>query len=319
MPRVTCLIGLGSNEGDRRGALDAAVGRLQAEPSIRNVQPSRWYETEPIGGPGGQLPFLNGAVRLQTDASADDLLTLLKTIESDLGRRRTVRWGPRTLDLDLLLYGERTITTDRLTVPHPRMAFRRFVLEGAAEVAVEMVHPTLGRSVGSLWEHLNDAPNLVALAGSPGAAKSRWAEALGGALDALRIGKDSSDALSQLAASTAAGSAGPAWDRGIQLHALWLEEVRGLAASAHPTWTVSEFFPGDLFTLMQGALDAAKFAEFQAAIESVPLRPLLNVMVGDSPSDASSAWPQWNVGNISDAAVDDVLTVIRSMRPAPVT
>lgn len=115
---------------------------------------SSWHETEPVGGPP-QGPFLNGAALVRTDLEPRPLLRLLKTLERAAGREDAgPRWGPRPLDLDLLLFDDRVLDEPGLTVPHPRMTERRFVLEPAAEVAPELVHPATGRTVRELLEAL---------------------------------------------------------------------------------------------------------------------------------------------------------------------
>lgn len=170
MPQA--LIGLGANLGDRRGSLDRAIEALRSSPHIDSLRCSRWRETAPVGGPDGQNRFLNGAAVAHTTLSADQLHALLVSIENRLGRTRHERWSARTIDLDLLLYGDEIIDKPALTVPHPRMAFRRFVLEPAAEVAPEMIHPLIGWSMASLVEHLNTAANYAALVGPPGSGKT---------------------------------------------------------------------------------------------------------------------------------------------------
>ncbi len=168
-----CLIGLGSNQGDRQATLDAAAARLAATPQIKLLGRSRWRETAPVGGPPGQQPFLNGALKLETALGPHELLACLRQIEDALGRRRDQRWGPRTLDLDLLLYDELILDTPALALPHPRMAYRRFVLEPATEVAGAMVHPTIRWTVAQLLRHLDASARYVAMTG-PIAVGKTW-------------------------------------------------------------------------------------------------------------------------------------------------
>lgn len=167
-----CLIALGANLGDRQETLDWVVERLGQVPGVRVMARSRWQETRPVGGPSNQGAFLNGALVVETSLAPEGLLTLLQKLEAERGRRRQTHWGPRTLDLDLLLYDRVVLETPALTVPHSRMAWRRFVLEPAAEVGAEMVHPTIGWTVARLLEHLNQATPYVAVTGLPGAGKT---------------------------------------------------------------------------------------------------------------------------------------------------
>ncbi|MEK6236830.1 MAG: 2-amino-4-hydroxy-6-hydroxymethyldihydropteridine diphosphokinase [Planctomycetales bacterium] len=170
-----CLIGLGSNLGDRRQHLDEAAGQLSRRDDVQLLQQSRWMESLPLGGPGEQGTFLNGAIRLETPLSPHALLNVLQEIENQSGRRREQRWAARELDLDLLLFGHEIIRDELLTVPHPRMIYRRFVLEPAREIAEDMLHPTTGWTIARLLEHLNDATPYLALGGGSPAARSRLA------------------------------------------------------------------------------------------------------------------------------------------------
>ena len=123
------FLGLGSNLGDRRKNLREAVAAI---PDV--VAVSRVYETAPVGGPD-QGPYLNIVVRLETEHSPRELLEICREREAEARRVRTVRWGPRTLDVDVLLYGDVRIESDELTVPHPRMWERRFVLAPLSDIA----------------------------------------------------------------------------------------------------------------------------------------------------------------------------------------
>ena len=158
------LIGLGSNLGDRKAHLDRAVGALCRVPGVSAVAVSRYRETPPVGGPGGQGAFLNAAASLVTNLDPEPLLDVLQDVERDAGRVRGERWGERTLDLDLLLFGRLRLDTPRLRLPHPRMALRRFVLAPLAEVAPDAVDPVTGRAVADLLANLDRRPSYVALA-----------------------------------------------------------------------------------------------------------------------------------------------------------
>jgi 2-amino-4-hydroxy-6-hydroxymethyldihydropteridine diphosphokinase len=137
-------VGLGANLGDREAALRAAVGRLAAEPGVELVAVSSIRETEPVGIVD-QPSFLNAAAAIETDVPARELLDRLIEIERRLGRTRVgPPFGPRTIDLDLLLYGDLAVDEPGLTVPHPRLHERRFALEPLVELDPELVGPGLG-------------------------------------------------------------------------------------------------------------------------------------------------------------------------------
>src|SRR3954470_22797047 len=138
------LIALGSNLGNRRQQLDRAARMLAQTPGIYSVHQSKWRSTRAVGGAANQAEYLNGAICLETSLSAELLLAKLAEIEKQLGRVRHERWSPRTIDLDLLLYDQRVLRSPQLELPHPRMAFRKFVLDPAVEVAPDMLHATSG-------------------------------------------------------------------------------------------------------------------------------------------------------------------------------
>jgi 2-amino-4-hydroxy-6-hydroxymethyldihydropteridine diphosphokinase len=156
-PQITAYIALGSNQGDRRDYLDRAIQALQEHPDIDVTQVSSYHETAPVGGPPGQPNFLNAAAELKTDLSARDLLNALLEVERSLGRVRRERHGPRTIDLDLLLYGSEVIQKPGLMVPHPAMHEREFVLKPLAEIAPRAVHPLMDASVQDLLQGLGGA------------------------------------------------------------------------------------------------------------------------------------------------------------------
>ncbi len=148
------FIGLGSNEGDRLRMLSNAVQLLSTAPQVRVTQLAPIVESQPLGGPP-QGPYLNTVVELETALEPRPLLALLKTIERQLGRpAKGLRWGPRPIDLDVLLYEERVIDEPDLQVPHPRLHERWFVLEPLVQLAPEAVHPVLRHTIAELRKQL---------------------------------------------------------------------------------------------------------------------------------------------------------------------
>ncbi len=151
---VSAFVALGSNLGDRRAHLEAAFVALHNLPGTRLLARSALYETAPLG-PAGQAPYLNAAAALDTALPALELLDALLEIEKSRGRVRRERWGARTLDLDLLLHGEAALHLPRLTVPHPEMLARAFVLAPLCELAPDRL--VAGRSLAQHLAALDQA------------------------------------------------------------------------------------------------------------------------------------------------------------------
>lgn len=148
MARV--FIGLGSNQGDRLGQISRALQHLGAEPGVRVVQMATIIETAPVGPP--QDPYLNTVAELDTALEPAALLSIFKRIERQQGRlSKAERWSPRPVDLDLLLYGDRILQDAALTIPHPRMHQRRFVLEPLAQLAPDVMHPIARKTISQLF------------------------------------------------------------------------------------------------------------------------------------------------------------------------
>jgi 2-amino-4-hydroxy-6-hydroxymethyldihydropteridine diphosphokinase len=144
---TSAYLALGSNLGDRLEQLREAVRLLAAEPGIQVVRSSRVYETEPVGPP--QPAYLNAAIEVRTSGTARDLLEACRRVEDALGRVRAERWGPRTLDVDILTFDEQTLDEPDLVIPHPRMHERGFVLVPLGELEADPMLPG-GRRLASL-------------------------------------------------------------------------------------------------------------------------------------------------------------------------
>lgn len=147
------FIALGSNIGDREKNLIKAIELLENEPEIEIVKQSSFIDTQAVG-PIEQESFLNAVIEIRTTLIPKELLTNCLAIEEKLGRTRAVRWGPRTIDLDILFYGDQTIEEPHLIIPHPELLKRAFVLEPLSEIAPDFVHPRDGLTTTQMLELL---------------------------------------------------------------------------------------------------------------------------------------------------------------------
>ena len=157
----TCLIAFGANQGDREQMLGRALQQL-GEQGFRDCLASRLYRTRPIGGPADQGEYVNAVIRARCSGSAPEIVQRLLAVEAACGRKRSERWAPRTIDLDLLLLGEQLVDQPTVQIPHPRMTCRRFVLEPACEIAAELKHPWSGATLGKLFEAISRATPYTA-------------------------------------------------------------------------------------------------------------------------------------------------------------
>ena len=150
--RHIAYIGVGSNIGDKAHRCEQGIAEILKVDRTTLLARSSLYKTQPVG----HLPqdwFVNGVIKIETDLEALDLLRSMKEIENRLGRRKTFHWGPRTLDLDLLLFDDQIIDTEDLSVPHPRIQERQFVLIPLAEIDHHLIHPVLKKSVQELLDN----------------------------------------------------------------------------------------------------------------------------------------------------------------------
>jgi len=160
---VTAYLGVGSNLGNRlaflRGGRDSLVSRFEI--TLRRA--SGVYETEAVGGPADNPPFLNAVLEVETSLSPRELLAACLAVEDEFGRTRPMEWAPRTLDIDLLLYGEALVDEADLQIPHPRLHERAFVLAPLREIAPDLMHPCLHKTIAALADDLAASPAVVLL------------------------------------------------------------------------------------------------------------------------------------------------------------
>ncbi len=152
---TACAIALGSNLGDSEQTIESALAHLEQIDGIRLGVRSQLYKTAPVGPP--QPDYINACALIHTTLSPEQVLQTLLATEASFGRIRRARWGPRTLDLDLLLYGNRIMDTPKLTLPHPRMHERAFVLVPLAEIASNWQHPISQQTIKELLEQVDIA------------------------------------------------------------------------------------------------------------------------------------------------------------------
>lgn len=150
---AVAYLGLGSNLGNRRIIMDRAVKKLNSHKQVQVLAVAGYIETDPVGYLN-QGRFLNSAVAVETSLAPHELLNAVQDVERHFGRERLIRWGPRTLDIDILLYDDIVLNTAELTIPHPRLVEREFVLVPLAEIAPDVVVPTTDRTVKELLYNL---------------------------------------------------------------------------------------------------------------------------------------------------------------------
>jgi 2-amino-4-hydroxy-6-hydroxymethyldihydropteridine diphosphokinase len=187
---TTAYIGLGSNLGDRKSFIHKALKMLTETKDIEVVRVSDLIETAPLGG-ANQPTYLNAAAQIETILTAENLHRTLLNIETSLGRARREKWSSRTIDLDLLLFGEEIINSPDLTIPHPQMHLRSFVLKGLCQLDTKLLHPVIKEPMKELAGRLNNTdfvlnpklPQLVSVAGIIGVGKTTLAEKLSNTLN----------------------------------------------------------------------------------------------------------------------------------------
>ena len=243
-----CLVGCGSNLGPRRDLLDRAIELLRFMPGVRVLQTSRFLESKAVGGPADQPAFLNAACLLETDLPPRDLLGTLQAVENTLDRQRDVRWGPRTIDLDLLLYDNLEIDHEDLTVPHPRMTTRRFVLAPCAEIAPDFLHPPTGCSVRDLLENISPTHRRIAICGVPGSGAAEVSATLADATLGRMIHGGSG-----LARTIHHHEADHTLDAAVDLASHWHGQLTSVVEDTASCTSVSDFLVGSLSALWNAA------------------------------------------------------------------
>jgi 2-amino-4-hydroxy-6-hydroxymethyldihydropteridine diphosphokinase len=273
-----CLLGFGANLGDPPGQIAAALRQLTARGDVRLCAVSSTWTTRPVGGPPDQPPYRNAAALIETRLSPDELWGRTQAVESALGRERSQVWGPRLIDIDLLLYEDAIVRQPGLRIPHPLMVARRFALGPAAEIAPQLQHPILGWTLERLWEHLTTVPPRFVLVGcQDNAARAAIATAAGAVpiVDPAR-------------ASPATGGRSPVPDYRWQLELLERRVAAlrqsGWAAPHLDRWLLCEYWLDESWLQAQATLsgeDWRRFAEeFARQTQDIAPPKLVILVVG---------------------------------------
>ena len=274
---VRALVALGANLGDRAATLRAAVDHLNGD-RVTLVAASSWHETVPSGGPAGQPGYLNGAALFETSLTPEAFFERLVQTEHRLGRTREVRWGPRTLDLDLLLYDAVVMRSPKLELPHPRLAFRRFVLAPAVEIAGAMRHPGIGWTMDRLLEHLATARPYVAITGVPGAGKTELAR---------QVAKISGADLAILddARGATAVQSGPSLEAELEFVRARRQRLASYPWVGRERWLISDFWLEQSLAYARTELPPSSQTAVSAAVEAARasvVAPKLTVLLADA-------------------------------------
>ena len=287
---TTAYVGLGSNLGDRANFIDKAVDCLNSTEGVSVDAVSGIIETRPLGD-AGVGEYLNAVARIQTVLAAEKLHERMIWIEDSLGRTHSQKWAPRTIDLDLLLYGDNIIKTARLTVPHSEMHLRNFVLKGMCELDGDLQHPVLKRSMRQLAGRLNgcdfvrdgQGPQLVSVAGVIGVGKTTLANSLAKELGCKMLAEAYDE--NPYLADVYAGRGELALDSQLYFLDSRVEQLN--RAALEPGRVVVADYVFDKEMIYAGrTLDAAQLAQYtryhSAAVPSVA-KPVLVVYLTESP------------------------------------
>jgi 2-amino-4-hydroxy-6-hydroxymethyldihydropteridine diphosphokinase len=266
--------------------MDEAIQRICGNPQVRWLRQSSYHSTNAIGGPDGQQAFLNAALLVETTLGPAALLEWTQKIEKEMGRERLVRWGPRRIDIDILLFGTAEVRSPPLEIPHPRMTCRPFVLLPAVEIAPQMEHRPTGWTIAKLVQHLQESPKLLAVVGMPGRGAAEIVQRAAGSCGARRLSDHADPAMIWAA---------------VDCHSDWMEgQLESLrcrcqqldqAATDHsaPNFVISDFWVSQTLALSRTRLHQAEqtvFAKrYQAATRQLPL-PRLRVLIDGTPQQA---------------------------------